>query len=119
MSSPLKTNTETIQSLLNTINSLPNAGGGGSVETCTLEILANTPIADGTIYWTDGTSTMRQMNYSAMSVLMEGLTLECAKNSLVYAPNMLGNMAGASFAGCNRIDYNCLFISDNATFIIS
>lgn len=41
MSSPLKTNTETIQNLINQINALPDASsssGGTSVETCTVVI---------------------------------------------------------------------------------
>ena len=38
MSSPLKQNTTTIQELLNTINNLPEAGGGGNIQTCEVQI---------------------------------------------------------------------------------
>ena len=124
----LQTNNTNLDALITRVNaakdtaaSLPEAGGGsgGAIETCTLEILANAPVGSSTLYWVDGSGSMCSQNFSGMDIMM-GITITCVKNSFVYIPEMMfGNSSGASYDNVSWIDNSCIFVTGNATYIIT
>lgn len=86
----LQQNNTELQSILAAVNALPDAGGGGSVETCTVEILTDAPAASSNVYYSSanmvaGTGTMTPMDW------MMGKTFTVAKGTIL--------VVDASFSG--------------------
>ena len=95
------------------------SSGGGAIETCTLEILADAPVGSTTLYWVDGSGSMCSQNFSGMDIMM-GITITCVKNSFVYTPEMMfGNSSGAPYDNVSWINNSCIFVTGNATYIIT
>lgn len=69
------------------------SGGGGSAEMCTVEIMADAPVAGTSLTWLDTNGNVHQANYSAMDLMM-GITLEVAYNTFIYSRNQLFTDAG-------------------------
>ena len=127
----LQTNNSALDALITRINtakgtaaSLPNAGGGsgggGSTDICAVEIYANAPVAgDATFYYIDATGTLCTKVINGMDLMMDSVILQCAKNSMIYSPMVFGNMSGDSYNNIQRIDLNCIFVSGDATYIVT
>lgn len=77
--SKLENNTTSLQAILETVNNLPNASGGGSVETCTVVIDIIAPIQGGVeaYYIGDG------MTLQSTDISMMGVTINVVKNTML------------------------------------
>ena len=78
----LQQNNTELQSILAAVNALPDAGGGGSVETCTVELLADSPASSSNVYYSSanmvaGMGTMGAMDW------MGGKTFTVAKGTIL------------------------------------
>lgn len=86
----LQQNNTELQSILAAVNALPDAGGGGNVETCTVEILTDAPTTGSKVYYSSanmvaGTGTMTPVDW------MTGRTFTVAKGTIL--------VVDASFSG--------------------
>ena len=82
--SRLQTNNTNLQALINKANALPDAGSGGSLETCTgtLSIPSDVPLADPVmVYYIDSDLQLKVIPFAA------GETFSCLKNSILYIQN--------------------------------
>lgn len=110
-------------SIFGVSGSYEGSGGsssGGAIETCTVEILAESPVGDVmTFYYVDGSGTMCSYTVTGMDMMMNGVVITCVKNSFIYSNMTFGNASASSFDNIQRIDFNCIFVTGNATYIIS
>lgn len=117
--STLQSNNTDLQAILNTINELPSAGGGGgSIETCTVEIVADGPARDTIIYWVDGNGDLQYRDVPVMD-FMTGFSLHCARCSIIYSTQtVFSDMGGMSSGEVSAINAWCLFVRGDGTFVI-
>ena len=84
MSSNLKNNTASLQVILDTVNSLPEAGNGGaSLETCTVTVYGeqSATYPTGIVYTTVDANGSITYKYDTCST--SSITITCLKNSVV------------------------------------
>jgi hypothetical protein len=85
----LQTNNTNLQSLIDRINaakdtaaSLPEAGGGGSLETCTVSLRLDGPtMKDSLVYYTNENQEL------ATETFRSSITIKCLKNSIISTNN--------------------------------
>ena len=120
--SRLQTNNTNLQALINKANNLPDAGSGGSdggsVETCAVTILLDSPLAvenpSCTVYYTNGSNTVQ--NYILDNPIFgSSFTIEIAKNTIIYSPDM--SLAYREGQQPEEIALNVFFITGDVTFI--
>ena len=77
-----------LQTILNTVNTLPEVGSGGGsgggIELCTVEIVSDAPLISDEIYFLDANLTSQKRSVSESEYMM-GFTIQCVKNSYVYS----------------------------------
>lgn len=122
--SKLSGNTTKLELLLEKVNKLSDAGdngssnGGNTLEMCTVMIYTSAPQNQTTFYWTDGTNNLRTITCSGKELMMDGVTLQCAKNSLIYSPQSVFYSAMSSSEGYHIVDPNCLFVMADTGFLL-
>ncbi len=95
------------------------AAGGSGGGVCTLEIIADVPVLGATIYWIDGNGELQKNQYSSMDI-MTGISLQCLKGSPVCADaHFFVDMGNKSYGGVKQMNEFCIFVTDDATFVIS
>lgn len=116
------TTQEDLISQLSTILDSKASGGssGGSVETCVVEIIADTPVSSTTMSWIDENGDICEQEYSATDVMM-GLSITVLKNSAIYSTSgffvdTAGTTSGEIYSFGKG---NCLFVKSSGTFTIS
>jgi hypothetical protein len=85
----LQTNNTNLQSFIDRINaakdtaaSLPEAGGGGSLETCTVSLRIDGPtMGDTLVYYTNENQEL------ATETFKSSITIKCLKNSIISTSN--------------------------------
>lgn len=100
----LQTNNTDLQSLIDRVNtakdtaaSLPEAGGGGSLETCTVSLRIDGPtITDSLVYYTNENQEL------ATETFRSSITIKCLKNSIISTNN--GGM-GVNTSGSLEVLY--------------
>lgn len=108
----LQTNNADLQSLIDRINaakdtaaSLPEAGGGGSLETCTVSLRIDGPtMTDSLVYYTNENQEL------ATETFRSSITIKCLKNSIISTNN--GGM-GVNTSGSLEVLYrraDCLVL---------
>lgn len=82
----LTQNNTDLQAILATVNALPEAGGGGggAVETCTVEIVAEVPAMSTNLTYLDAGGSFTQKSVSEMDFMM-GVTIICPINSIIHS----------------------------------
>ena len=122
MSTKIEQNTTDLQAILDAVNALPEAGsgsGGGSVETCTLEIIADAPVMTTKIAYLDGNNAICELEVSPTD-LMLGITISCKANSFVLADApIFADNGGFSSGDLETYNANTLLVRSNGTFVIS
>lgn len=119
----LQSNNIDLQSILDIINNLPDAGGGssgGALETCNVILCADAPTSGQEIvYYTDGTSTYKSIVFPSF---MDGeVTIKVVKNSLIFCTNCYPNASNATIATripSNTVSDSVFFVSGNVTLYI-
>ena len=101
--SQLEQNSTSLDEVLAMVNALPDAGGGGTVETCTITYYADTPMSgQTTIYYTDGSGQAKTESVSRLG----SVTFNPVKNSIVAIENY-GDMSGVATGGANNVTLLC------------
>lgn len=99
----LQSNNVDLQTILNKVNALPEAGGGGgggSVETCTVTFtkwgsFPEPGMGEGIVYYSDGNGAVKNTQYS----ILNDTVITVAKNSLIAIKGgWNGNMSTATNA---------------------
>lgn len=83
----LQSNNADLQTILNKVNALPEAGGGGggSVETCTVTFRKGSSMTEpgmgtGTVYYSDGNGAVKNTLFN----IVNNTTITVIKNSIIY-----------------------------------
>ena len=100
------------------VDALPDAGsgGGGSVEACTVEILATGPVRDTTFYFIDTDGAVQYMMCSSTD-LMTGVQLVVQGNSPLVGNIHIGS-AKKPEGGAILMGSYCYYITGDATVYI-
>lgn len=83
MPTPIEQNTTALQSILDAVNALPDASGGGgaAVETCTVELLMYNANVTFELYYTSPNMTISSLSVSQGDF---EATLTVAKGTVIY-----------------------------------
>ena len=119
----LQTNNADLQSLIDRVNaakdiaaSLPEAGGGGSLETCTVSLGMDGPTAnDSLVYYTNENQEL------ATETFKSSITIKCLKNSIISTNNggTRVNTSGSLEVLHRRGDCLVLHVFGDGTVVIS
>lgn len=91
-----------ISQIKNVVDALPEAGGGsgGSMETCTVTLIGESPaLAIWKVYYTDGSSSVQS---SRVPEVGQTITITPLKNSVIAITEGFGSVSGDIF--CLNID---------------
>lgn len=107
----LQTNNNNLQSILNKVNALPEAGsGGGSVESCTVRLVSNGP-GDCTVYYVSPTNGVTSISFKGM---MEEPSITVQKNTILcWATGSLISVTGSAtklYGGAINVAGDCSVI---------
>ena len=100
------------------VDALPDAGseGGGSVEACTVEILAYGPVKDTTFYFIDTDGAVQYMRCSSTDLMM-GVQLVVQGNSPLVGNVNIGSVKEPE-GGAILMGSYCYYITGDATVYI-
>lgn len=121
----LQTNNTNLQALIDKANSLPDAdsgggSGGGSVETCTVRIIADSPVQNFDTYYLNANGDIVKETHLGTDVMMDGITIECVVNSCIFSPQgYFVDMGDMSEGDVYAFDRFAILVKGNGTFVIS